>query len=103
MTDDIYDEAFFVEEETPKTLRKQVGEAIDRCWAATGQSHSLLWRKAYLALEERSGFRVPRKQLLEVAKQLSVPCVDLCAEINNQIPDYVPYQSDRSKWKCKGS
>lgn len=107
----IYDEDFFAEHERP--LRKQVGEWIDRLGTTTGKSHSLLWRKAYLELEERTGFRVPAKKgldavegaglmyhLLEIVKNLSGKCGDYAEKVNNAIPDYVPYQSDRSGWKC---
>ena len=109
-----YDEAFFAEEERP-SLRKQVNVAIDRLWAATGKPHSLLWRKAYLALEEQSGFRVPdcnrrldavekagmMDQLLAAVRSLSGGRGDHADEVNKAIPEYVPYESDRSRWEKK--
>lgn len=110
-----FDAEFFAEQERP-SLRKQVNEAIDRLWAATGKPHSLLWRKAYLALEEATGFRVPdikrrldavekagfMEQLLAVVRSLSGGCLDHAGEVNKAIPEYVPYESDRSRWKTKG-
>jgi hypothetical protein len=109
-----YDEAFFAELDQPIPLRKQVVEWIDRYCATTGKSHSFAWRKAYLELEEVTGFRVPDKkgldavekaglmpQLLEVVKKLSGNCGDHATEVNSTIPDYVPYESDRSKWKTQ--
>jgi len=110
-----YDAAFFAEQERP-SLRKQVNQAIDRLWATTGKPHSLLWRKAYLALEETSGFRVPdikrrldsvekaglMEQLLEVVKSLSGEDRDHACKVKKAIPDYINYQSDRSRWMTNG-
>jgi hypothetical protein len=98
-----YDEAFFAEQERP-SLRKQVNEAIDRLWAATGKPHSILWCKAYLALEESTNFRVPdikrrldavekaglMDQLLAAVRSLSGGCEDHAGEVNKAIPEYVP-------------
>jgi hypothetical protein len=103
----IYDEDFFASQERPKPLRKQVKECIDRVWATTGTSHSMLWRKAYLDLEERTGFRVPdiksrldavekaglMEQMLEVVKSQSAGCGDHTSEVNKAIPDFVPHRS----------
>lgn len=102
-----YDEDFFAQQERPQPLRKQVKECIDRVWATTGTSHSILWRKAYLGLEERTGFRVPdikrrldaveeaglMEQLLEVVKSQSGECGDHADEVNKAIPDFVPHRS----------
>lgn len=110
-----YDEAFFAERERP-SLRNQVNEAIDRLWAATGMPHSLLWRKSYLALEEATGFRVPEikrrldavekaglmDKLLAAVRSLSGGCADHAVEVNMAIPEYVPYESDRSRWTTRG-
>jgi hypothetical protein len=110
-----YDEAFFAEQERP-SLRRQVNEAIDRLWGATGKPHSLLWRKAYLALEEATGFRVPdikrrldaveqaglMDQLLAAVRSLSGGCLDHVGEVKKAIPEYVPYESDRSRWERRG-
>ena len=116
MSDHIfYDEAFFAEQERP-SLRKQVNDCIDRLWATSGKPHSLLWRKAYLALEEMTSFRVPdikrrldavekaglMEQLLEVVKSLSGEDRDHACKVKKAIPDYVPYESDRSQWMTKG-
>ncbi len=112
----IYDEDFFASEERPQPLRKQVKECIDRIWATTGTSHSILWRKAYLGLEERTGFRVPdikrrldavekaglMEKLLEVVRSQSGGRGDHASEVNTAIPEYVPCTSDRSRWKTNG-
>lgn len=117
MTDHaIYDEDFFASQERPKPFRKQVKECIDRVWATTGTSHSILWRKAYLALEESTNFRVPdikrrldaveraglMEQLLAAVRSLSGGCGDHADEVNKAMPEYVPYESDRSRWKTNG-
>jgi len=111
----LYDEAFFAEQERP-SLRKQVNECIDRLWATTGKSHSLLWRKAYLALEEMTSFRVPEQkgldavqkaglmeQLLVVVRSLTDASCDHAGHVHKAIPNFVPYESDRERWAAKGS
>jgi len=105
-------EEFFAEAERPIPLRKQVVEWINRYCATTGKPHSIAWRKAYLELEDRTGFRGPDKKtldaiekaglmarLLEVAKSLCGPSADHATEVNKAIPDYVPHRSDREGWK----
>lgn len=102
----------FTELEQPKSLRQLIGEYINRYCATTGKPHSIAWRKAYLELEDRTGFRGPDKKtldaiekaglmarLLEVAKNLCGPSADHATEVNNGIPDYVPHRSDREGWK----
>ena len=111
-----YDEAFFAEFEQPKPLRKQVVDCIHRYCALSGSTHSVAWRKGYLELEGATGFRVPDKkgldavekegllqQLLEVVKKLAGQCGDHASEINDAIPEYVPCESDRSRWTTKGT
>lgn len=98
--------------ERERTLRQEVGELINRYCTTTGKSHSFAWRKAYLELEDETGFRGPDKktldaiekaglmpQLLDVAKRLSGACADHGSEVNKGIPDYVPHRSDREGWK----
>lgn len=107
-----YDEAFFAELDQPIPLRKQVVTRIDRYCATTGKSHSFAWRKAYLELEDRTGYRGPDKktldaiekaemmaQLLDVVKSMCGPTSDFGTEVNKTIPELVPHRSDREGWK----
>jgi hypothetical protein len=106
-----YDAEFFAEQERP-SLRKQVNEWIARYCATTGKSFSYAWRRAYLELEDRSGFRGPDRgkldaieeaglmvQLLDVAKNLAGLTADEATEIHKGIPDYSPHHSEREGWR----
>lgn len=103
---------FFAEAERPIPLRTQVVEWINRYCAATGKSHSIAWRRSYLELEDRTGFRGPDKktldaiekagmmaQLLDVVKSLCGPASDYGSEVNKLIPELIPHRSDREGWK----
>ena len=105
-----YDPEFFAEQERPKPLRKQVGEWIDHFCATSGKSHSFAWRRAYLELEDRRGFRGPDKnkldaieeaglmaQLLEIVKSMSAPRKEDAGATTSGIPDYIPLMSDKSR------
>lgn len=105
-------EEFFAEAERPIPLRKQVVEWINRYCATTGKSHSIAWRRSYLELEDRTGFRGPDKktldaiekagmmaQLLDVVKSMCGPTSNFDTEVSKPIPALVPHRSDREGWK----
>src|SRR5947209_17621090 len=66
---DILDAEFFAEQGTAKAIRREVGAWIGRHVAVTGQSHSFAWRKAFILLEEATGFRGPAKKTLDAGEK----------------------------------